>query len=344
MKNTLLIHIGTPKTGTSALQTFLADNSEKLKKQGWDFPDMLQEWEDLYGERVVKNCIQNAVLFKWASIFNWDKSKKEKIWKLLFEHLEKNNVILSDEGIWGNPRVSTVDLINEFKSRWDNIKVVCYLRRQDLYAEARWNQSVKGTLEIRDVYQYISEDESLNYRKKLDDIAAIVGKENVIVRVYEKGQFEGSRGDITSDFCQACGIRDTWEGIILPGKVNERINADVLEMNYLFNQEYKRHLDEPCYIVKRYSLKTKFGDQSCKYGYLSSDFRKEMLQKYNEDNVYIATEYMGRKDGILFKDENVDIPYYQMNFSEREKEMVKMFAEVIAELRSYIKELKQEEN
>lgn len=35
---TLYLHIGTPKTGTSAIQIFCKDNQETLKKQGYYYP------------------------------------------------------------------------------------------------------------------------------------------------------------------------------------------------------------------------------------------------------------------------------------------------------------------
>ena len=43
MEHTLLIHIGISKTGTSALQTFLYENMEKLEEYGWRYPDLNKE-------------------------------------------------------------------------------------------------------------------------------------------------------------------------------------------------------------------------------------------------------------------------------------------------------------
>lgn len=134
LKNTLLLHIGTPKTGTTALQKFLSENSEELKKQGWDFPDMLKEWQIQYGERAYKSTQRNGLLLRWS-----------------------------------------------------------------------------------------------------------------------------------------------------------------------------------------------------------------IIKKYSDDNYYIATNYMGRKDGVLFKEKVVDMPEYKIEFTDREKEIIKIFANVVADLRSYIKELKNED-
>ena len=79
LKNTLLLHIGTPKTGTTALQKFLAENSEELKKQGWDVPDMLKEWQIQYGERAYKSTQRNGMLLRWSIKKKLERRKKRKI-------------------------------------------------------------------------------------------------------------------------------------------------------------------------------------------------------------------------------------------------------------------------
>ena len=343
LKNTLLLHIGTPKTGTTALQKFLSENSEELKKQGWDFPDMLKEWQIQYGERAYKSTQRNGLLLRWSIIKKWSEEKKEKLWQMILKHLQSSNVILSDEVIWDyDPSTTTAEIIRSVKNRYDNIKIVCYLRRQDLYIESYWNQCIKKKMETRDIDQMLLEDTTIRYKEKLDEIAEIVGREKIIVRVYEREQFEGSREDITSDFCKVLGIKDTWDGIVLPGIVNERIDAELIEMKRLFNQEYKKRLDEPCYVVTRNAMEYAANHKFSKVGYISNECRKELIKKYSDDNYYIATNYMGRKDGVLFKEKVVDMPEYKIEFTDREKEIIKIFANVVADLRSYIKELKNE--
>lgn len=88
LENTLLLHIGTPKTGTTALQKFLSENSEELKKQGWDFPDMLKEWQIQYGERAYKSTQRNGLLLRWSIIKKWSEEKKEKLWQMILKHLQ----------------------------------------------------------------------------------------------------------------------------------------------------------------------------------------------------------------------------------------------------------------
>lgn len=38
-KNRLVLHFGMPKTGTTSLQRFLAENRKQLENYGWTYPD-----------------------------------------------------------------------------------------------------------------------------------------------------------------------------------------------------------------------------------------------------------------------------------------------------------------
>ena len=49
MNHTLVIHIGMPKTGSTALQYFLYLNRDKLERHGWCYPLLAEELSDVNG-------------------------------------------------------------------------------------------------------------------------------------------------------------------------------------------------------------------------------------------------------------------------------------------------------
>ena len=188
--------------------------------------------------------------------------------------------------------------------------------------------------------------EEVDYKARLDWLSRMFGKENVIVRVYEKGQFEGARGDITSDFLEACGMESDWKDAILPGHVNERISNDVLGLKHMFNREYfagkEGDIFDSCgFLVQKYFREVQIKGDETKKGYISIEDRKRILEKVEQENRSIAKEYLGRDDGILFYDDNVEIPLYVPQFSPREEQMVKMFAGMIREQDEKQKELEK---
>ena len=336
MSNTLMIHLGTPKTGTSALQKFLADNAEKLKEKGWCYPDLEKDWATI-NLRKDYNLAKNGGLIKFSLAEKWPEWEKDVLWKIIYNYLKHYNVILSDEGLWSYPGLDFSDIINELRNRYENVKIICYFRRQDLYIESKWNQDVKAGFYDGSVLEYFEiKKEEFDYKQRLGQLSKLFGRENVIVRVYEKGQFGGERRDITSDFLDACKIDNTWEEIKFPGHVNERIDSDVLGLKHLFNKKYSEETakigiqsDSQVSIGKCF-LDMKLNESSSKLGYISTELRKTFMDKYEADNAYIAREYLGRNNGTLFYEQECDIPLYVPTFSEREEKIIHMFAKMVA--------------
>ena len=189
MENVLLFHIGFHKTGSTSIQRFLYDNDTELRKYGWFYPD--------FSEMVKPRQIAlNNGFYLRLPLFKKDRGK---MWKIISENLKKYNVIISEEG-FSDEDIQTI--LSEAKKYHNNIKVIVYLRRQDLYIGSFYNQAVKaayvhGTVnEYMENFLYYSD----NYLDRLEKIGRVIGDENIIVRVYEGRQFAGSRKDVLSDF------------------------------------------------------------------------------------------------------------------------------------------------
>ena len=89
--NTLYIHIGTAKTGSSALQSFLRKNNKVLEEKGYCYPKF-----PFYYENVSKN--RNGYFLRGEKLGNKGANFGECM-NIVREAFEKcPNVILSDEG------------------------------------------------------------------------------------------------------------------------------------------------------------------------------------------------------------------------------------------------------
>lgn len=205
MAGTLLIHIGMPKTGTTALQNFMLNNNDKLEKHGWCYPvlsgnskmDDLERWEL---ETVGNGYKMYDALIESQNVSEWDKGMN-----ILLKFLKNRNVILSTEYIYEH---GTEEFIENIKKIYGNIKVVVYLRRQDRVIESRYNQYIKSGVECERFLKFLDSeyipDGLLDFLLKLDSISRVIGKENLVVRVYEKQQLIGN--DIITDFLSILGI------------------------------------------------------------------------------------------------------------------------------------------
>ena len=350
MEHKLVLHIGTGKTGTTALQSFLWNNAVKLREYGWDYPDILKSWCCKNDRRYIEGE-KNGNLLKVSIIADWEEKKKEELWDIIFERLKNFNVIISDESIWGHPVIDTKAAIDDYKRRCVNIKIVIYLRRQDKYLESLWNQNVKERLETDDLWDFIHRPENLqsaDYLGKIKSIEKVVGRDNIIVRVYEASQFKGTRGDITSDFIHVLNqiegkMKDEWEGIWLPGNENRKLDGEMLWAKLLFNRAYVSVFPD---LDMREEMKTGFANVYTDFArffqdaetssskpsafFLTKEERRKILKNYEADNKEIAHTYLRRKDGRIFLDDKIDLNVYRPDFSKREEIIIGIFARMVS--------------
>ena len=303
--NTLYIHIGTPKTGTTAIQNFLDDNKKILTKYDLVYPTFDATYEKV---RSVRNG--HWLVKKKANPDLYEECMKQ----LILVTSQSPCTVLTDEGIW-NHGGTTERFWKKLKGIFDEndvcIKPIVYLRRQDDYAYSYYSQRVKRLCDLSlDFKGYLNSEDSknnhLNYAECLDTIASVIGKENLIVRPYEHGQFTGARNDIFSDILLNMGLEWHDEFIITERFNNASMKDSVLEARRLLNSvpEFteqnpllKHHLEA---IQLELKADGKLKDRT---GYSESD-RAEFLKTFKEGNEYIAKEYLNRADGKLFYDES----------------------------------------
>lgn len=333
MDHTLLLHIGMPKTGTTTLQNFLYQNRDKLKDYGWSYPDL---YEDMYpgnDQSYAKYGFKNGYLFNPSNYRSLSRKQKRKLEILLHNYLADHNVIISEECIWGSDSEKVIaDLIR--CQRNHRIVILVYLRRQDFFKESFWNEAVKGSLEWRKIDEYVQYLEegkdAFEYLKKIRILDRLVGKDNIIIRVFEKEQFEGARGDVISDFLTVIsrlGNPIDQDRLIYSENANESISGYALSATLLFNEEYHRNSSVPLYdkmipLLERIRRKDDYEEKE-EGRYLTKEERVNILSYYANDNATIAREYLNRDSGELFYDKRVDFPIWEpYEFDDWERNLI----------------------
>jgi hypothetical protein len=134
MRKRIVIHIGTHKTGTTTIQKSLALAKSQLLSKGILYPDTTR---DPFPHHEKHNSVVKAVRSK-----NYDAMSTEK--KHLLDEFEKSNchtMVISEEGL-SELKSCITDFFDLFKDDFD-LTVICYLRRQDYFAESLYNQFVR---------------------------------------------------------------------------------------------------------------------------------------------------------------------------------------------------------
>lgn len=192
---TLYLHIGTTKTATTSIQRFLEENKDVLQKYGYCFPDSLH----VYPRANKRRNAHFLVAKVWDADGNRNQSKEKEYFEEGLQQIRTafgayDHVILTDESIWHALSYSKKSLLQELKKEADKqkyqIKVIVYLRRQDGLLISRWNQEVKQkftSAAVMTCEEYLAASEKkekkiYQYAQKLDEIAAVIGKNNLIVR------------------------------------------------------------------------------------------------------------------------------------------------------------------
>lgn len=356
---TLYLHIGTPKTATSSIQKFLTDNSENLEKKGYCFPPSQYTYPKVNPRRnghflIAKVRDENGKKDVEKEQWYWDEGMKQ-----VREKFKKfDQVILSDESIWYclSYRKKSVlrDLQKEAQKDHFQIKVIVYLRRQDDFLLSRWNQFIKQNMSYVakltcDEYfneGYKKEEKLFEYDRKLDEIAEVIGKENLIVRRFEPKVW--NNGSIIYDFMHEIGL-DANDGFCpLEETVNLRIGKNETEMKRLINLNPDFSPKEIAYMGNFLKDISKDDQEKVPTAMLSKEEVQQFLAKYEAGNKRVEEEYIG--DGKpLFSDTVKDLPKWSPQNDTMQQDTFRFFTAMMMDLyreneqqKADIKELKKE--
>ncbi len=313
----LHIHIGTPKTATTAIQRFCYKNSKILEKKGYCYPIFPYKYPAVSKTRahfllgVIKN--ENGERNEAQEQKNFEDGMK-----MVLEAFQTyDHVILSDERIWRGMAREKKDLWEVMQKEADQggfaLHVVVYLRRQDKYYISLWNQVVKH-LRSQETFEEFAnrvDKDQLDYYYKLEQMAAVIGKENITVRRFDGGKFEG--GSIYSDFLQTVGLSLTDEYEIPEEEQNTGLYGNTHELKRVINalpqiqdaesQKFIKYTLQDCSGVSRKIYPSEM---------YSKEEIEELLEPYKAGNQKIAEEYLHEPSGTDLFDYTVkDLPKWE---------------------------------
>jgi hypothetical protein len=289
MEKTLFIHIGAHKTATSAIQTFLSQNREVLKKKGVLYPGFRAEHHEMSHE-YLNNTLSQI-----------EASTNSPTKKILTEMINSpcGTCVVSSEGfckLWDN-----IPNLRKMIPKDFHVKIIYYVRRQDDQLEAVYNQVVRDPKgrETHTFQEYIGNGYliMMDYEKVLAAWEESFGKENIIVRCYEKNQL---KTNIFIDFLDAIGMEMDDNFIIPEGRINPSLDWDIIEFIRICNINFKDNKMFHNFLMQFFE-KNEFPVTEKKY-LLSPPERRRILSLYEKSNMNVAKRYLGRDNATLFYD------------------------------------------
>lgn len=185
----LVIHIGSPKTGTTAIQGFLKTNATPLEKAGLRFIRA--------GRTNISHNSLVQPLLRGRAEDTLDAIRRELV------DAHAGTAVLSSE-MFFQPAAAPV-LAEAFSGLDREISIVGYLRRPDAYAEAMYKQKVKNGRIAPDPVAFLeSWRRHLRYGPVVEAYRAAFGAEALRIRPFRRSLFP--EGDVVRDFLATCGV------------------------------------------------------------------------------------------------------------------------------------------
>lgn len=307
----VLVHIGTEKTGTSTIQSFLSVNRERLKETrilypsgavGPDAPSHLKlvafardddrRCADVHDKLGVKSLLDFRKDFQKSF---YEECNAEK-----FDY-----VVLSSEHL--SSRLNRKTEIQRLKSLLEPLgkcDIVLYLRAQEELVVSAYSTSVwvGSTKKFSAFLDGATTQPYYDYKLLCDMWADVFGDDSLKVRIFSKSEFVD--GDLIRDFIATSGIPVSLAACQIPPNQNESIGALYLEFLRQFNQ-YLPHMGRHTNFLRDPQQGNLLSIISQLNGGAKASLPFNIAQSFRSrflgDNAYVAKKYLNREDGILFR-------------------------------------------
>jgi hypothetical protein len=300
----LVLHIGTPRTGSTAIQIFCDTNRESLLQNNVLFPKTGfraklagRGWRTPGHDDLIPALRNN-----YSTIL-------EDLRSEIAKYPNARILLVSSENFSLHPDMPK--LVMKKFNYFDKILIIIYLRRQDLYLESLYGEFISGgwyktSVKTKDFflnYKAPYGNIERNYYRLITNWSETFGKENIIVRPFEKEQW--FEGDLIKDFFNSAKLpwSDSFE---LHFRKTRNISLST-QVYKVLRELNSLPLDKDLYREAIDEVYDKLGSFECKKKKLFSSpkLRNKILYKYKISNARVAKEYLGDKDGILFRSQPV---------------------------------------
>lgn len=306
---TLYVHIGTPKTATTSIQMFCVENQKVLNKQSYSYPLL----DFVYPHVAHRRNGHFLVGWVYKPGGQEDVEKEQELWEnglaMIHREFEKyDNVILSDENIWhssnGRKFPFWAKLMQDAKEHDYQVKVIVYIRRQDGLANSWLSQQVKEGWNTNatikwDSFQRKTRKVVFNYYLLLEKIAEVTGRENIIVRIFDRKKFKGKDHTIFSDFLEAIGVDYTDDFKITEEEANRSLTGNSQEILRIINTILPDDVGTRVLVRESAQDCENYKDPQDNFVMFSEEEFNEFMGRYEKWNKALAKDYLDQDEPLF---------------------------------------------
>lgn len=303
----IFLHIGLPKTGTSSIQQYLRNNRAPMRRQGFVVPTTLgrlnHEHVTLHAlaDRDKSTVRRRHGLLSVEAVRTFREGLRAELAKEAAAWSLDEAVVVSGEHMSMLHKPEEFERLKELTAVMGAsrpVRVVVYLRRQDLYCLSGYSQRIKAgaVLQWSELEKEIDRSE-FDYEAMLARWSGSFGKESIDVRVFERGQWAG--GELISDFMAALGCSI---GPEFGKAIHKNASLDIRSLEFMrrLNRWYPRLVDGAPNPQRQKLVSAMHKISAGPPARMKPELAAKFLERYRDGNARVAREYLGRSDGRLF--------------------------------------------
>ena len=234
----ILLHIGTHKTGTSSIQNFCARNQIFLAEHGFYYGlrgdlsarnvNFLGAWLANEKHNLVQGFLDNVIRKAEQANLSQVLLSGESFFAMTTHFSKSETISESEYWILEQKRIeSLAKMLNTHET-----EIVCYLRRQDQFAESLYNQMVKQASGFQGDFEMFLRriSFSLDYFRHIDVWSNCFKNSLIQIRSFHQSP------DVVTDFVNhALRIDILPSGYSASSRVNINLSQDLLEFKRELN-------------------------------------------------------------------------------------------------------------
>jgi hypothetical protein len=176
----VVLHIGAPKTGTSAIQRFLASNVDALRVMGFDY---LRGAPDFGSLPTMGNGLPILLFFEHAG------SRPERLSSVIESYFgTQSAAIISSEMLFSLSTGGWQELIEACHEVNAEPRIIVYIRNVYPFYLSSYNQLVKQHGETSSFRHFVENNDVISYQAPLQFFVKAFGRDRVKVAHYESEQ------------------------------------------------------------------------------------------------------------------------------------------------------------
>ena len=327
MRKTLVLHVGHYKTGTTALQVFLAQNRKALLRRGVDYAE--EFLVHAKHSKLAFSIYRKAQIDTLMHGFR-DPMEPETAWARMFEYVAASKapcVLVSSEEFMrmgAHPQAAEIlrRIVESARAEMD-FRVIGYLRSPGAHLRSWYNQLVKMNTQPPDFNAAVTgmmEPVHYDYELAVKPWADIFGTEAVTLRPYLEGM--RSNGGLMRDFLAQLGVdfdrAPAVGGWQMPSRdVNPRLDDRLLELTRAM-QEAGLDADLRTWILQRESRKLPDAGGPAEFDAIATrslsglqalssyGLAEDVLQDFSDDRVQPDPQWqaeLARMTAVLLRDQ-----------------------------------------